>query len=699
MYATGSERTRPPRAALLPLALLEQRGRLLLWVPLFLALGIGLYLRLPQEPGAVEAAGLALLAGMLTLGAWRAGEVWRPLWLAALCVVAGIFLIWARVWAVDAPILSFRYYGPVEGRIVAIDRSASDKVRLTLDQVRLERMAPERTPERVRISLHGEQGFTTPRPGLRVMMTAHLSPPSAAVEPGGFDFARHAYFLRIGAQGYTRTPLLAVEETGGGPALWLHRTRLQVSAGIRARVPGDAGAFGAAILTGDRSAVSEEVKETLRRANTAHLLAISGLHMGLMTGTVFVALWTAIAAIPWLALRVPGRKWAAVGAIAAGALYLALSGGAISTQRAFIMVAVMLSAILLDRRAISLRAVALAAIAVLIWRPESLTSPGFQMSFAATTALVAVFGSLRDWDGPRYVGPLQLRWHRIAQMPVLAVVLSSAVAGAATAPIAAAHFNHFAQFGLVANTLSVPVMGALVMPAGLAAGVLALVGLEQLALVPMRWGMEWILFVSAEVAALPGASRPVVAPGPMVLPLLAVGALFCVLWKGPARWLGCVPMLVAVGLWAQVERPAILIAPGANLVGILGPEGRSLSKPRGAGFAARLWLENDGDGYTQEAAALRPPFTGPKEDRRAEVAGLRIRVLSGRGQGARVQAGCDADVVVLTRPPERAPPGCVIHTPDSLRDSGTLALWPQAEGSWRAIGARTASAGRPWAAR
>lgn len=182
-------------------------------------------------------------------------------------------------------------------------------------------------------------------------------------------------------------------------------------------------------------------------------------------------------------LRLPTKKIAAVGALVAAAGYLALSGGNVATERAFVMVAVMLLAVLADRRALSLRAVALAACIILVLRPEALMGPGFQMSFAATTALVAVFGALRDLDWR--VGP---KWMR----PVWAVVMSSFVAGLATAPIAAAHFNQIAHYGLVANLLSVPLMGALVMPMAVLAGLLMPLGLEGLALAVMQPALEWI---------------------------------------------------------------------------------------------------------------------------------------------------------------------------------------------------------------
>lgn len=159
---------------------------------------------------------------------------------------------------------------------------------------------------------------------------------------------------------------------------------------LQQRIPGETGGFAAAITAGDRSGVGEQTLTALRQSNLAHLLAISGLHMGLLTGFVFAAVRVLFCLVPPVALRWPVKKLAALAALAAGAGYLMLSGGNVATERAFVMVAVMLGAVLLNRRAITLRAVAVAALIVLLRRPESLLSPGFQMSFAATAALVAV---------------------------------------------------------------------------------------------------------------------------------------------------------------------------------------------------------------------------------------------------------------------------------------------------------------------
>ncbi|MEM0936089.1 MAG: ComEC/Rec2 family competence protein [Pseudomonadota bacterium] len=673
-------------------ALLRQRGTLLHWVPICIALGIGLWFALPREPTAPIY--LALGGGVLAmLGlSRRVGEAAAPLLVAAALVAAGAVIAGGRAHWVAAPVLEFRYYGPIEGRVVWIDRAASGAPRITLDRVRLRDVAPARTPARVRLSLFEVDLGIRPEPGMTAMLTGHLSPPGGPVEPGGFNFARKAWFERLGAVGYSRTPVLLAAPIEGGAALALFRTRMALSASIQEALPGARGAVATAILTGDRSAIPPDALENLRGANLAHLLAISGLHMGLLTGVVFAAFRGGLALVPYTALRLPGKKIAAIAAVLAGAVYLALSGGNVATIRAFIMVTVVFAAVLLDRRAISLRSVALAATLVLLLMPEALSGPGFQMSFAATVALVAAFGAVRDWTGPQLP-----RW----LWPVGAVILSSLVAGLATAPYAAAHFNRFTDYGLIANLLSVPLMGAVIMPAGVAAALLAPLGLGWIGLEIMGWGLAWVLGVAAWITALDGAVTPVAAPGPWVLPLMSIGALFALLWQGLLRWIGMVPLALAAALWIGAERPVLLVSESGGLIGVLGPEGRALSKGRGDGFSARIWLENDGDVAGQEDAALRPGFTGESGNRFVVVQDTRIAHITGRGREERAAAACShADIVIVNTELETPALGsCAIIDAASLALSGALAFTTRPNGTLDSAGARTPSVGRLWHAR
>ena len=344
------------------------------------------------------------------------------------------------------------------------------------------------------------------------------------------------------------------------------------------------------------------------------------------------------------------------------------------------MVAVALCALMIGRRALSLRAVAIAATIVLVLRPEALTGPGFQMSFAATTALVAVFGWLREVKFRRAT-----KWIR----PVGAVVLSSAVAGGATAPIGAAHFNAIAHYGLVANLLSVPLMGILVIPAGLIALVLWPIGLDHLGLWAMGAGLRWILGVAEWIALTEGARGWVPGPGLWVLPLLSLGALFVILWQGRVRWLGLLAMGAALWLWQGTDRPTVLIADTGTIMGVMTSEGRALSKARGAGFVAGNWLENDGSGATQdEAAALWPEVR--------IVAGKTAVHLSGK---RKVEAfgPCTGSQILVTSADFLATrgPDCIVFDPKRLRRTGAVAIYDE-EGALRIITARARAGERLW---
>ena len=641
-------------------ALLNQTGYMFQWSPVCLAVGIGLYFSLRFEPNWV--AYLALLAGIaICLGmARKLPPGWAALATGGALIAAGFILAGARAHTVAEPVLSWRYYGPVEGRIVAMDRSASDALRVTLDRVRIGDVPSDRRPQRVRLSLYGGSGPLSP--GQVVMTTAHLSPPQGPVEPGGFDFRRHAWFQRLGAVGYTRVPVL-IAAPRQLEDIRITAWRMAISNHIRKILPGETGGFAAAVTTGDRSGIGQQTLTSLRASNLAHLLAISGLHMGLLTGFVYLMCRVSFSAIPMLALRWPVRKLAAVCALVAATIYLLLSGGNVATERAFVMAGVMLVAILIDRRAISLRAVAVAALIVLILRPESLLSPGFQMSFAATTALVAVFGTLRDF-GPM-PGPKWLK-------PVAGLLMSSAIAGLATAPIGAAHFNTVSHYGLLANMLSVPVMGTIVVPAAVVAALLAPFGLEGVPLAVMGLGLEWILAVAAWVSGLEGAQGHVVSPPEYVLPLIALGGLWISLWQGRARWVGVVPVVAAVLLWGQGNRPDVLIADSGGLVGVMTDQGRALSKQKGSGFVATVWLENDGDGADQPEAASRWP-KGSDGVQRYLWKDKEVLHVTGK-RAARSFGECKGNQIVVSSVALQLTGDCKVFDPEMLLHTGSLSL-------------------------
>ncbi|MBA4489698.1 ComEC/Rec2 family competence protein [Paracoccus sp. S1E-3] len=657
-----------------------ERAGLMPWVPVWMAAGIGLWFSLPAQPGLL-ANGVAAFAGICGLALWRLrldrrmGDALRLTGLALILLALGFGLTSLRAWRVEAPVLGFRYYGPIEGRVIEIDRSARDRIRLTLDQVRLDRMAPARLPRKVRLSL--PEGVTaTPPPGTRVMLTGHLGPPSGPAEPGGFDFRRAAWFESLGAIGYTRDPVMIAAPPAAGGALRLHRLRMQLSAAMQDRIDGQAGAVASALMTGDRSGISEATNRMMRDSNLFHIISISGLHMGMLAGFVYAALRMLVVAGQALTGRasgLPAHKLAAIGAIAAAAAYLWLSGGGVATERAFLMVAVMLGAILADRRALSLRTVALAAALILALAPEALLTPGFQMSFAATVALIVIYP---PWLRLGKHLPWYLR-------PLAMLVISSVAAGLATSPIAAAHFSRMAHYGVLANLLVVPVTGVLIMPMGPVAALLAPIGLDGPALWLMGLGTRWMLAVGGWIAGLNGAVTYVTQPDPRVLPLLGAGAVIAILCWRPGRpaWRNlrssCGVGLLAMGfaLWLGTGRPLVLISAQGDVAGVMTADGRSLSKPKGGSFTVGEWLEKDGDVATQPEAASRPGWQGPIKQRLFDLGDVTLLHLTGKGAAEAAQGACSAGRIIVTdQPVDMRADGCLLLDADRLRRSGAIAM-------------------------
>ena len=664
-----------------------QRHVRMLWVPVAFGCGIGVYFGLRDEPAAGLVLALAVVGAMFLVASLRMG------FLAALTGIALIGFSHAawRTERVGEPALGWYYWGPIEGRVIAIDRSASNAPRVTLDNVYLPRISAERSPKQVRFSMHGYIGDGVLEAGAQVAAQGRLGPPGAPVEPGGFDFRKYAYFRQLGAVGYVRDPVLVTGPRDlSGANTRLLAIRKQIADIIRANMPPETGAFAAAILTGDRSAIDPEQLIDLRSSNLAHLLAISGLHMGLLTGIVFAAIRYGLALVPFVALRLPAKKIAAAVALVAGFGYLAISGASVATERAFIMAAVVLVAVVLDRPALTLRAVGIAAMVVLIRAPESISEAGFQMSFAATTALVAGFNELRQfawWQGMRQT---RLRYLK----PVLVIVFTSAVAGLATAPFSAFHFNQTSQYGLLANVLAVPMMGLIVMPAAVLTLCLWPLGLAGAGFWLMDRGIAYILMIAEWVAGLDGVLRLVPSGPGLVLSMISLGGLYLLLWHGWTRIAGLVPIVIALQIWDAAERPDILISDDGRLVGVLGQDGRVLNLGRGHGFAAETWLENDGDMATQEIAATREGMERSRQETRAHIAGFGTLVwLNSKETSAEK---CAQNVLIIAPKWEHAPSGgCVFIGKQQVENNGSTAIWV-AEGQLRVQGAHALSGKRPW---
>lgn len=669
-----------------------QRDRLFLWLPVFFGVGVAIYFSLRIEPSTFQlwAIGAVGIVAMLIIR--RSRLIQTAIFSSLMMVAFGYVYTAIRTNMIAAPVLSWHYYGAIEGRVIKLDRSASNAPRVLLDQVYLPGYSRERTPERVRLSLHGFIAEGALTAGERITLTGRLSPPSAPAEPGGFDFRRMAWFMQLGAVGYTRNPVIpAASQGSGGLRLWLFQQRMRLSKAIQAQIHGQNGAFAAAILTGDRSEIDPNVLENLRTTNLAHLLAISGLHMGLLSGFVFGFLRYGIALIPSVALRFQAKKFAAGIALLAGLAYLLLSGASVATQRAFIMTAVVLIAVILDRPAFTLRAVALAAFLVLLIKPYSLLEAGFQMSFAATTALIATYDWIRN---TRFWLALNTpRWRFLR--PFFALLLTSSVAGAATAPISAFYFNQMSQYGLLANLMAVPLMGMLVMPSAAIAVFLIPFGLEWMAFYIMGKGIGGILAIANYISNLEGAIIPVKSGPPIVLTLIAIGGLIIFLWRGKTKAVGFVTLATAIIIWINTPRPEFLVAEDGRMFGVISDQNRLLSKEKGNGYVAGIWLENDGDIATQSEAFLRD---GIAHEGKLSIIGLKFgwrAVLYSGPKFPDVAEYCTEKTLLILPQIDEPAGDCTYIGEDFMGERGALSILVQPE-TPIIIGSRDTAQNRPW---
>ena len=414
-------------------------------------------------------------------------------------------------------------------------------------------------PRYVRVSV-AEAGLLTP--GRAARCFGIIGPPAGPMAPGAYDFARRAYFERLGATGFSFGRCRP--ENFEPPPNWLDRQRLRLaamrsdlSAAIQDAAPGRGGAIAAALISGDRSAIDRETNEILFNAGLGHLLSVSGIHMSIVGGLVFALLLWTFSLVSPLALRFPVKKLAAIGALFAVLAYLIVSGINVPALRSFIMAAVAFGAILLDRPAISMRGLGLAAFIVVLIFPESVLEPGFQMSFAATMALVALFEILKraphepalPAPGPM-IGAMQ--W---AVKGVGGVILIAFVAGLATDPFAIYHFQRFALYSLPANLLAEPILSFLVAPAAIIAAVLTPFGLGEPALQAMASGLDLIAAIGQTFGDRPEAIRAVPKPSDAAFLLCAFALTWACLWRGALRLFGVPLFLASVALYVATPPP------------------------------------------------------------------------------------------------------------------------------------------------
>ncbi len=673
-----------------------------LWTPVAAGAGALGYFSAEHEPSLPVA--LALFLG-LSLGAILARghqRLFLPLVILA-CVAGGFFSAVWRAARVDAPVLTRIAVGSLKGDVEEVDlRPAGARFLL---RVASAEGLPGEAPTRVRLTMRGEPNF---KAGDFIALKARLLPPSQASLPGGYDFARDAYFMGLGAVGSTlgrieiaSPPAPAPFSLRAGAAV--DRARNALASRVYSALSGDAGAIAAAMVTGKRDYLSESAKELIRRAGIFHIVTISGVQMALVAGIFFVGLRRLFAFSQTLALKYPIKKWAAALAIVGAIIYDIGTGSRVGTERALVMTLIMLAATLFDRPAFSMRNLALAALYVIAFEPEALLGASFQLSFAAVAALIAVYEArgearaplraLNDFVPLRPESPVARVWRGVLTGPG-AALFATLCATSATASFMANDFHELSPYVLIGNPLTLAIIEFFAVPCALLGSALYPLGLDGLVWRYLGLGIDLVLYVAKAIASAPGAGLPVKSFAPYAIFFLALALLSIVLWRSWILRATAIPLL-AVGLFgaASFEGFDLAVGPSGSAAALrVAGGGLALLGRNPSAFAAEQWLRADADPRAPADAAV-----GVSCDEFGCVA----RAQDGRyvalvEKKSALIEDCAKAAVVIT--PLIAPQGCaapIVIDKRKLEQTGSVTLrFTPEKAIWTT--ARANAQDRPW---
>lgn len=661
-----------------------QQRQLILFAPVAFAGGIALWFGLPFNGQRQAALLLALSLALAGLG--FSGMVRRLTIALGLLLALGIAAAEVRSAQVAAPRLHHRLTAfETRGAVLAVrphEGGARQTILLRRDPTAVD---PSVT---IRLSLDGAAPRWL-RPGARIAAVASLAPSPGPALPGAHDPARRAWFEGVSATGRIHGEVRLLAAAPGGPPP-LADLRARGSAATLRALRGDAGAIAAALIFGEQGHIRPDLLADMRTAGLAHILTVSGFHIMVVVGGMLALLRRLLALWPWLALRTSVTRIAAVGAGASGTLYALLSGGDLPAIRAAIAAWVVLAALMLGRDPLSLRLIGFAGMLILLVRPEALLNPGFQLSFAAVTALAALAASPlghRLRPDPEDAPPR--RFARYAA----ALLLTGLVVELALLPIVLAHFGRAGVFGLVANLAAIPLTGLVIMPLLGLWLALSAIGLGWLVAPLLRWSIEALAAIGETVAGWPGASLQLAAMPGAALALLLAGGLLIALLVGRARWIGAPVVLAGAAAALLLPRPDLFVSGDGRQVAVVADGELHLLRGHRDGFLVSNWSE-------QAAAAPSARLSGLPGAQCSSVGclvplpGLTLLALTAE-EGDAPEALCAAADLVTSPAVLHGPctPRWLVLDKAALRPMGAVSLH---SGSRRLdnVGARTGD--HPW---
>lgn len=616
------------------------------------------------------------LAGVL---ACSVRQKWQSIWLL-LCAGALVASLLTLQRLTALPKFEFRseQFVNLQGTVERLEYRPEKPPRLVLAVQQINGFDGSVTPKRIRLAVRTSiaEGVSV---GRTVSLNAIISPVGGALVPDGYNFGRSAQFQGIDADGYAASPVSAELSDISVPGFRqsLDAFRYKIGDAIQEAIPGQPGAIAVALTVGLRHGLTGETSEALRRAGLAHILAISGLHMGLVAGAAFFLFELLFAAIPAAALRIMPRKCAVLPAWSMTAGYLLLSGASVSSVRAFLMVSIAMLAVLMDRRVLSLRSVSLAALVILVLWPESILSIGFQMSFAAAAGLIAFYERFGRGIYER-LNAHDASFLKKAVFSVLSISLTSLIAQLAITPFELYHFQTLSIAGLVSNILVLPIITFAVMPLLLLLVPLAALGQASLLAWPLAPLLALVLDIT-HISANPEIAQIHLLPISDLSFALLVAAFLLLLFSMSSKSLAVASILVVAAPIVSTNKvPAVLISKTGGSVGeYLNGEVYKYGG-RDRSFRLLSWRRNWG--HPPFGETLNLLSSGKLNARR--VALQRGNFISRVSSLQAVRMSCAAgDIVILPRKYARYCNGALlIVTRENLETMGPAALyWDEME--------------------
>jgi competence protein ComEC len=477
-------------------AITAERRHFFVWLVSFFLFGVAVYFLIPFEPFLGRATNLYLCAIMLMVFYFMTRKN------AAALIVIAVFsgFLWAAFRGENLAKKNISVLEIPKTPLLITAQITSLELQEHGIRILLEgsETAGYKLPEKIRITVRAAHNNV--EIGDWVKLRAVLLPLAAPAMPGSYEFRRAFFWQGISMTGYAVSALKKLDQPLY-PTSWWRKSFFEISQWgvfvsrflIEKSVDTDHGRIAAAFLLGAQGAIPRDLYELMRDSGLAHLVAISGMNMVVVAGLIFFVLRFFLVLIPGFAERYNSKKIAAFFALLTLSIYVLMVGAPFSAVRAFLMTALVLLAVLYDRLSQALYAAALVAFLMIIYQPASLLNAGFQMSFAATLALIRVFSWIQKFFK---FSLLEQNSYRMILISPLMVFATTLVATIATAPFSIYHFHNFSLSGVFANLLVAPIASLWMTPLGLFGLALAPFGFSDWPLFGLELGISMMIKIA-----------------------------------------------------------------------------------------------------------------------------------------------------------------------------------------------------------